>query len=59
LNQALYKGGYLDKLAMQNVTAMMTAGNHCAHNVQPPLSKPDVQKLHRDLTDFLVRNPLP
>lgn len=59
LNQSLYKGGHLDKLAMQNITAIATAGNHCAHNVQPPLTEDDVKKLHRDVADFLLRNPLP
>ena len=59
LNQALYKNGQVDKLAMQDVTTMATAGNHCAHNQQPPLSQADVEKLHRDVTGFLVRQPLP
>ncbi len=59
LNQALYKNGHLDKLAMQQVTAMATAGNHCAHNERPPLTQADVEKLHREVTDFLVRQPLP
>lgn len=59
LNQALYKNSHLDKLAMQHVTATATAGNHCAHNEQPPLTRADVEKLHRDVTDFLVRQPLP
>jgi hypothetical protein len=58
LNQALYKQGFLDKLAMQSVTAMATAGNHCAHNEQPSLQKEDVEKLHRDVNEFLVRHPL-
>jgi hypothetical protein len=59
LNQSLYKQGHVDKLAMQNITAMATAGNHCAHNDQPPLSKTDVDKLYRDVGDFLIRSPLP
>lgn len=59
LNQALYAGKHLDKLAMQQVTAMATAGNHCAHNVQPELSGADVRKFLDDVQGFLVRNPLP
>jgi len=58
LNQALYKAQHLDKLAMQGVTAMATAGNHCAHNDQPPLSGQDVQKCLDDVRAFLIRHPL-
>jgi hypothetical protein len=58
LNQALYKAGALDKLAMQGVTAMATAGNHCSHNNLPALSESDVNKFLRDVSDFLIRNPL-
>ena len=58
LNMTLYKNGHLDKLAMQGVTGMATAGNHCAHNNEPPLSGPDVKKFLGDVRDFLVRTPL-
>jgi len=59
LNQALYAGKHLDKLAMHQVTAMATAGNHCAHNNQPELPPSDVRKFLDDVHDFMVRNPLP
>jgi hypothetical protein len=56
LNMALYPK-HLAKLAMQDATALATAGNHCAHNNDPPLSKDDVTWLLRGVRDFLVRNP--
>jgi hypothetical protein len=59
LNQALYKETQLNKLAMQSVTAMATAGNHCAHNLQPPLSREDVENLLRGVRNFLVRHAVP
>jgi len=59
LNQALYKGGHLLKPAMQHVTAMASAGNHCAHNNQPELSAAEVRKFVDDVQQFLVMNPLP
>ena len=58
LNQALYQSQRIDKLAMQGVIAMATAGNHCAHNSQPPLAPQDIQKLLDDIRGFLVRHPL-
>jgi len=58
LNQALYKAGNIDKLAMQQVTAMAVAGNHCAHNLAPPLSPADIKRFLTDVRDFLVRHPL-
>ena len=57
LNDALYKAQHLDKLAMQGVTKMATAGNHCAHNRHPPLPKADVKLLLRDVREFLARHP--
>jgi hypothetical protein len=59
LNQALYKGGHLLKPAMQHVTAMAAAGNHCAHNVTPELPAAEVRKFLDDVQHFLVMNPLP
>jgi hypothetical protein len=58
LNQTLYKCGDIDKLAMQQVTSMATAGNHCAHNLPPPLSKAQVRRLIDDVRDFVARHPL-
>lgn len=58
LNQALYKGSHLDKLAMKWVDTMAAAGNHCAHSIQPPLPESDVRKLLTDVQDFMIRHPL-
>ena len=58
LNQALYKGQHLDKIAMKQVDAMTAVGNHCAHNLQPPLEAPDVEKLLQDVATFLAQHPL-
>ena len=57
LNQALYQGKHLDKLAMQGITAMAAAGNHCAHNEQPPLPRAEVERFLRDVREFLGRHP--
>ena len=58
LNQVLYKTANIDKIQMHAVTAMTSAGNHCAHNEQPPLHDLEVQKLLDDVRHFLERNPL-
>ncbi|HUY93417.1 MAG TPA: hypothetical protein VMV10_32120 [Pirellulales bacterium] len=58
LNSALYKSGFLSKLEMQTVTAMATAGNHCAHNEQPALKSDDVRDLLERLNTFLSQKPL-
>jgi len=58
LNQALYKGRHLNKLEMQQATALTTVGNHCAHNVQPPLEPGRVGVFLRDVREFVVRNPI-
>ncbi len=36
LSQALYKGQHLDKIGMQQVTAMAAVANDCAHAKSPP-----------------------
>jgi hypothetical protein len=59
LNASLYKSGRVDKLTMQQVTAFATAGNHCAHNNEPPLPATDVRRFLDDVRDFLLRHPLP
>ena len=59
LNQELYKNSHLDKIAVQNVTAMAATGNHCSHNVHPKLSDADVKKFLDDVRTFLGRHPLP
>jgi hypothetical protein len=59
LKQALVKAGHLDKIAARAVEMMSTAGNHCAHAEQPPLTDADVRKLIDDVRHFLLRHPLP
>lgn len=58
-NQALYKAGHLDKIAMKNVEAMAATGNHCSHNLKPELPAAEVRKFLDDVQHFLVMNPLP
>ncbi len=58
LNRALYKERHLDKLGMQQVTALAATGNHCAHNVEPPLGEDDVKRFLRDVREFAVRHPI-
>ena len=58
-NAALYKQSAIHKLEMHSVTAMATAGNHCAHNVAPPLTAGEVEKFLDDVQHFLSNHPLP
>jgi hypothetical protein len=44
---------------MKQADSLASSGNHCAHNLQPPLPASDVEKLLADVGDFLVRHPLP
>ena len=58
LKQALVKAKVLSSLTAHYVDAMGTAGNHCAHNKQPPLSKADIEKLLSDVQDVVAKTPL-
>ena len=55
-NQTLYTAStpVYDKTMMQHVTAMAAIGNDAAHN-NPALKKEDVERLMRDLPEFLAR----
>jgi len=55
---ALYGQNHIDKVTMKYVDAMAAVGNLAAHN-KPELKKEDVERLLRDVGDFLVRFPLP
>lgn len=55
-NQALYKAGHLDKLAMKKADTLATAGNHCAHNADPPLTPQQVETLLRDVREFVTQH---
>jgi hypothetical protein len=58
LNQALYKASHLDKLEMKQVESLAGIGNHCAHNVQPPLDAERICAFLRDIREFITRQPL-
>jgi hypothetical protein len=53
-NQSLYKDKVYDKIIFKNVDAMATIGNDAAHN-NLNLEKKDVERLLRDISDFLLR----
>jgi hypothetical protein len=53
----LTKGGQLSKLERKNVEDMAGIGNDCAHN-KGTATKADVERLLRDVREFLVRHPL-
>ena len=53
----LYGHKHLDKVTMKHVEAMAAIGNDAAHN-EPSLSKSDVDRLLRDMREFMVRHPL-
>lgn len=53
----LYKGKELTVTQMKHVEAMAAVGNDAAHN-KATLSSSDVERLLRDVREFLVRYPL-
>jgi hypothetical protein len=53
----LQKAGHLNKIDAQHVLAMAAVGNTAAHN-KPGLTAQDVERLLRDVREFLVRHPL-
>jgi hypothetical protein len=58
LNQALYRRQDLDKMEMQQVSALAATGNHCAHNAQPPLDGDRIKTYLRDVREFIIRHPI-
>lgn len=53
-NANLYKAEVYDKIMMKNVEAMAAIGNDAAH-VKDSLTRQDVERLGRDLFEFLVK----
>jgi hypothetical protein len=53
----LYKNNHINKIEHSNVDSMATVGNEAAHNM-PGLKKEDVERLLRDVREFLTRHPL-
>jgi hypothetical protein len=56
-NAALYRGKHLDKLTMKHVEGLIVIGNAAAH-VEANLKTEDVQRLLRDVREFLSQHPL-
>ena len=55
--QELQKASKLNKIEVTHVDAMATVGNEAAHN-KPGLKGEDVERMLRDVREFLVRHPL-
>ena len=55
--QELYKAKQFNVSVLKHVEAMTAIGNSAAHN-KPELNAPDVDRLLRDLGEFLARYPL-
>jgi hypothetical protein len=53
----LQKGGQLNALQRRHVENMAAVGNACAHNMGTA-TRDDVERLLRDVRDFLVRFPV-
>ncbi len=53
--QSLYTGQHVDKLVFKGVDEMSAIGNDAAHNKQT-LTAADIERLSRNLMDFLRRN---
>lgn len=53
-NMALYKAKVYNKLIFKNVDDMAAIGNAAAHN-DPDLKRDDVERMKRDLPDFLTK----
>ncbi len=55
-NTAIYNAKLYDKVVMKHVDAMTAVGNNAAHGVKA--EKDDIERLLRDVRDFLRRHPL-
>ena len=53
---SLYKLNYLNKIELKHVEAMSAIGNESAHN-SPTLKREDVERLIRDVSDFVAKHP--
>jgi hypothetical protein len=58
LKVALVQAGIFTKIDSKNVDAIAGEGNHCAHNVQPPLSEDQIKGLIQKVQSFLIQHPL-
>lgn len=58
LNQSLKSGGHYHKHEFKQVDSLAGKGNHCAHNVQPPLSQNEIELFLVNLRAFLASHPL-
>ena len=55
---ALTKLEVLTKIAAMNAEAILSQGNYCAHNKQPPLKESDLRGLIQKVRNFLIQHPL-
>ena len=55
-NQAIYLANLYDKITMKHVDAMAAVGNDAAHGKKA--EKDDIERLLRDVRDFLARHPM-
>ena len=46
------------KIAVMNSETILSQGNHCAHNKQPPLKESDLRGLIQKVRTFLLQHPL-
>ena len=53
----LYKNKDINLTEMKHVESLAAVGNNAAHN-KPELTQSDVDRLLRDVRDFLLRNPV-
>ena len=55
--QALTESEVLTKIAVMNVEVILRQGNHCAHNLQPPLKEILIRGLIQKVRNFLIQHP--
>lgn len=53
----LYRNKHVNLTEMKHIESLAAIGNNAAHN-KPELSQTDVDRLLRDVRDFLLRNPV-
>jgi hypothetical protein len=59
LASALHLRGHLAKVDVQAVNSLSRVGEHCRHNVQPPIQPGEIKRFITSLGEFISGHPLP
>ena len=56
--QELKQSEVFTKISAMNVVAILSQGNHCTHNKQPPINESDIRGMIHRVRNFLLQHPL-